>query len=283
MIVNEYRLDLTSAAGAEAAARTGREVLLRRGRAAAARLRRAAGEVTARRAQRSSRARTGRRRFRLVLRARSPAAGRGVGDRVLAPRRIRADGARSGGRAARRRRARPPCGGAARRDLGADAHGAGARAPRRRARAAANPRAHLCIFGLYATLNRAAPGGRRGQRARPRLRAAARRARRVAGGRDDRVGPSRRARPAASLHWCRIAARCPALGKYARLAIAGERARRRPRRGDARAASTSAGTARSRPSTRAASSRCRPTSCWQMRARRSPRARGTSTSAIPTS
>ena len=38
MIVNEYRLDLTSAAGAEDAARAGREVLLRRRGAAAARL-----------------------------------------------------------------------------------------------------------------------------------------------------------------------------------------------------------------------------------------------------
>ena len=160
MIVNEYRLDLTSAAGAEAAARAGREVLLRRGRAAAARLRRAA-----RRSRRP---------------ASTKAAVRGPGDVVFvscyepghqpqgvasAVAFLRRAGfqptcARPGRRAARRRRARAPGGGAARRDLGPDAHGAGARAAASpRTCGGANPRAHLCFFGMYATLNRALLAG----------------------------------------------------------------------------------------------------------------------------
>ena len=246
------------AAGAEAAARAGREVLLRRGRAAAARLRRAR-----RPSKRSAAAVRGPGDIVLVSCYEPGHQPQGVASAIafLRARRLPAD-LRSTWRSSR---STTPRGRAWRRR---GSWRSRCRCTRRWCSAAASPRtcgartrgAHLCFFGLYATLNRALLAGEAdsvlGPDCEPQLVALARVARRPAPPPSVGAAPARpppvagaRSRRAARRSRSTRASRSPA--SSASPATSRRRA----------AASTSAATARSRPSTRAASSPCRPTSC----------------------
>ncbi len=141
-----------------------------------------------------------------------------------------------------------------------------------------NPSAHICFYGLYASLNRGLSaalrrrcGDRRGVRGGAARAGAGNRARRGARRRGRR--PRGRELPRRCSLACRFPARARrAAGpsRYARLVRDGRSMRSPATSRRAAAACIPAATARSRRSTAAASSSCRARSCWRTSARRSP-------------
>ena len=238
MIVNEYRLDLTSARGRRCCTSRPRSTSSAKGRSCrpttcrrrpSSRREVAGGQSCAARATSSSSRATSPATSRRGWRRRWPSCAR-AGFAAGLP--------RPGGRAARRRRPRAPGGGAPGRDLGADAHGPALGLPRRRARAARRTRrAHVCFFGLYAALNEQllAPDGRRRSSARDCEEALVALAQALEAARGASAGAAAAWPPGPpAVASSPIATRCPPLAEYARLAIARRAPRRRARRGDPR-------------------------------------------------